>query len=497
MNVESSEFENPKIQSLCGEISRLEVELEVKRLELRRFESEIKTNQTSGSTQGITRFSSPLEKVRLFGSLFRGREDVYARRFESMKTGRSGYQPVCTNEWIPGVCEKPRIKCANCNHRQFQPFSEEVIRYHLMGKEPSERGTSLFIAGVYPLLPDETCWFLAVDFDKEQWEQDVAAFLATCKTEHISAYMERSRSGNGGHVWIFFSKAIPARLARNLGSSLMTRTLDKRPELGLDSFDRFFPNQDTMPKGGLGNLIALPLQKKAREKNHSVFLDENRSPYADQWAFLASVQRMERAAVEAYVQNSLLHKEVLPVAIVTRDDSEDDEPWKASRTAKWPVITGPLPLRVGIVLSNQVFVDSTGLPAILRNRILRLASFSNPEFYQAQAMRLSTWGKPRILYCYEVFPKHIALPIGCLDDLKELLDHYRITPELRDKRNCGIPIEAAFSGTLSPAQDAAAQALFKEETGVLSATTAFGETVVALWLIAERKVNTLVLVHRK
>jgi len=497
MNGESSESGNPTIQSLRGEIARLEAELAAKRVELGRLESQETSEKVSRCNPGITQYSTPLEKVRLFGSLFHGREDVYARRFESAKTGKSGYQPVCANEWIPGVCEKPRIKCANCNHRQFQPFSEEVIRHHLMGKEPSERGTRPFVAGVYPLLPDETCWFLALDFDKEQWEQDASAFLATCKTEGVSAYLERSRSGNGGHIWIFFSEAFPARLARNLGSSLMTKTLDRRPELGLDSFDRFFPNQDTMPKGGLGNLIALPLQKKAREKNHSVFLDENRSPHADQWALLASVQRMERTTVEAYVQNSLLHKEVLPVAIEARDESEDDEPWKASRTAKWPVISDPLPQRVGVVLSNQIFVDSTGLPAILRNRILRLASFSNPEFYQAQAMRLSTWGKPRILYCYELFPKHIAIPIGCLDDLKALFDHYKITPELRDERNGGIRIEATFSGTLYPEQEAAAQALLDEETGVLSATTAFGKTVVALWLIAERKVNTLVLVHRK
>lgn len=497
MNDASSESGNPEIQALHGEVARLEAELEAKRVELHRLESLAIMEKDSGSGPGITQYSTPLEKVRLFGSLFRGREDVYARRFESAKTGKSGYQPVCANEWIPGVCEKPRIKCANCNHRQFQPFSEEVIRHHLMGKEPSERGTRPFVAGVYPLLPDETCWFLAVDFDKEQWEQDAAAFLTTCKTDCIPAYLERSRSGNGGHVWIFFEDAIPARLARNLGSSLMTKTLDRRPELGLDSFDRFFPNQDTMPRGGLGNLIALPLQKKAREKNHSVFLDETMSPYTDQWALLASIHRMERAAVEAYVQNRLLHKEVLPVAIEGRDEAEHDEPWKASRTAKWPVITEALPQRVGVVLANQIFVDSTGLPAILRNRILRLASFSNPEFYEAQAMRLSTWGKPRILYCYELFPKHIALPIGCLDDLTGLFEHYKITPEVRDERNDGIPIEATFSGTLSSEQEAAALALLQEETGVLSATTAFGKTVVALWLIAERKVNTLVLVHRK
>lgn len=497
MSDESRESDNSTIQSLRDEIIRLETELAAKRAELSRFESLGNTKKAGGISSGINQFSSPFEKIRLFGSLFRGREDVYARRFESAKSGKSGYQPVCANEWRQGICDKSRIKCANCNYRQFQPFSEEVIRHHLMGKGLSGRDTESFVAGVYPLLPDETCWFLALDFDKTQWEQDAAAFLDTCKTEGISAYQERSRSGNGGHVWIFFDNAIPARLARNLGSSLMTKTLDRRPELGLDSFDRFFPNQDTMPKGGLGNLIALPLQKRAREKNHSVFLDENGSPYMDQWAFLASIHRMERATIEAYVLNSLIHKDVLPVAIDTRDDAEAEEPWKASRAAKWPIIYEALPQRVGVVISNQIFVDSTGLPAILRNRILRLASFSNPEFYQAQAMRLSTWGKPRILYCYELFPKHIAIPIGCHDGLNELFDHYKISLSLKEERNCGVPIDVSFSGTLSSEQAAAAQALFKEKTGVLSATTAFGKTVIALWLIAERKVNTLVLVHRK
>jgi superfamily II DNA or RNA helicase len=277
----------------------------------------------------------------------------------------------------------------------------------------------------------------------------------------------------------------------------MTKTLDRRPEIGLESFDRFFPNQDTIPKGGFGNLIALPLQKKAREKNHSVFLDEGFSPYADQWAFLSTVRRLERSFVETYVQDRLIHKEVLPVSQDAPEGIEEEEPWKAHSSRKWPVISEPLPKRIGVVLSHQIFVDHTGIPAILRNRILRLASFSNPEFYRAQAMRLSTWGKPRVLYCYEFFPKHIALPIGCLDELVDLLQHYGITLELRDERNAGSRIEVVFSGLLNSEQDAAAQALLKAENGVLSATTAFGKTVIALWLIAERKVNTLVLVHRK
>jgi superfamily II DNA or RNA helicase len=266
--------------------------------------------------------------------------------------------------------------------------------------------------------------------------------------------------------------------------------------VGLDSFDRFFPNQDTLPRGGLGNLIALPLQKKAREKNHSVFLDASLQPYPDQWAYLASIHKLERSAAEQFVQIAQLHAEILPVAQEDVNDEEAATPWNIKNTKKWPNIDAILPKIIDIVLSNQIYIDSTGLPAILRNRILRLASFSNPEFYQAQAMRLPTWGKPRILYCYEQYPRHIAIPIGCLSELQELLDHYKITSIVKDERNSGTPIDVTFSGSLYPEQEKAARALEIEENGILSATTAFGKTVVALWLIAKRKVNTLILVHR-
>jgi hypothetical protein len=216
----------------------------------------------------INNHSLPETKIALFRSLFKGREDVYAKRFESKKTGKAGYQPLCRNEWIRGMCEKPKTNCSNCNHRSFEPVTDEVIRYHLEGYSPAknEWGNPIpFVMGIYPLLQNETCHFLAIDFDKEAWQIDAKAFMDTCKLEGIPAALERSRSGNGAHVWIFFDKPVSAVKARKLGSFLMTRTLDRRPEIGLDSFDRFFPNQDTLPKGGFGNLIALPLQKAARE----------------------------------------------------------------------------------------------------------------------------------------------------------------------------------------------------------------------------------------
>ncbi|MBI9105047.1 MAG: DEAD/DEAH box helicase [Spirochaetales bacterium] len=381
------------------------------------------------------------------------------------------------------------------------PVTDRVISNHLKGEKPGDWNNGRprsFVLGVYPLLEDETCWFLAVDFDKEKWQQDVKAFLETCREEGISAYLERSRSGNGGHVWIFFEEVLPAKLARNLGTALMTRSLDRRPEIGLDSFDRFFPNQDTMPKGGLGNLIALPLQKKAREYNHSIFIDGDFSPYEDQWKFLDSIERMRRQFVESFVASVQLGGGLLPVTYDRISEIENvTSPWESPAKGLYPDVKTPLPDKIEVVLSNQVFISSTSLPAVIRNRILRLASFSNPEFYKAQAMRLPTWNKPRILYCYEQHEPYIALPIGCLDALLKLLAHYKIKPEIIEKRNKGVTLDVEFKGELHPEQLKAARALYSKELGVLSATTAFGKTVVALWLIAQRKVNTLILVHRK
>ncbi len=165
----------------------------------------------------------------------------------------------CSNEWVSGICEKPRVKCADCQHRSFLPVTDDVIRRHLVGSD--ERGND-FIAGVYPMLLDETCFFLAIDLDKANWQDDAIAVLETCRRLDVPAALERSRSGNGGHIWIFFESAIPASLARRLGSYVLTETMERRPDLGLDSYDRLFPNQDTLPRGGFGNLIALPLQKR-------------------------------------------------------------------------------------------------------------------------------------------------------------------------------------------------------------------------------------------
>jgi superfamily II DNA or RNA helicase/very-short-patch-repair endonuclease len=444
---------------------------------------------------GITQQSPADAKIRLFRSLFRGRDDVYPRRFESRKTGRSGYAPACANEWVRGICEKPRIKCAECRHRQFLPVTDRVIRWHLSGEDDQRQP---FVAGVYPLLIDETCFFLAADFDKADWQADITAFLKVCQHLDIPACVERSRSGRGGHVWFFFDQALPAALARRLGTHLLTEALERRPDLGFDSYDRLFPSQDTLPHGGFGNLIALPLQKAARERGHTVFLDADFAPWSDQWTFLASIRRLDRTRVERIVDDAERQGRVVGVRLPPQEDGES-EPWTSppSRRRREGPIADTLPASLELILGNQIYVPKEALHPALRNRLLRVAAFQNPEFYKAQAMRLSTYGKPRVIACAEDHPHHIGLPRGCLDDVRDVLENLGILPTVRDERSVGRPLEADFQGELRAEQQAAANAMLAHDTGVLAATTAFGKTVVAAWLIARRGVSTLVLVNRR
>jgi superfamily II DNA or RNA helicase len=423
------------------------------------------------------------DKIALFRRLFRGREDVYPQRWESAK-GTSGYSPACGNEWKPGVCHKPRVKCGDCNQRQLLPVTDQVIYDHLAGKQT---------IGVYPLLSGDSCYFLAADFDEADWREDAKAFMQSCRELGIPAALEISRSGNGAHAWIFFVEPVLAREARQLGAALISHTCDRTRQLSLASYDRLFPNQDTMPKGGFGNLIALPLQKQPRESGRSVFVNEQLQPYSDQWAFLASIRSMSRRDLEDAILRASGGRHPLDVAFATEE--EDSKPWQ--RPSPVPArIAGPLPESLSLVLANQIFIAKSDLPQPLANRLIRLAAFQNPEFYKAQAMRLPVWNKPRIIGCAENFPQHIGMPRGCLDAVFELLAKNDIRAEIQDERVSGCKVPVGFTGTLRKDQKFAVREMLKHEIGVFCAPTAFGKTVTAAALIAKRKVSTLVLVHR-
>jgi len=426
-------------------------------------------------------------KIQLFRSLFKGREDVYSVRWDS-KNGRSGYAPACDNEWLSGVCDKPRIKCSDCNNRKLLSINDQAIYHHLSGKK---------IIGTYALLSDETCWFLAADFDGDHWQEDATAFARTAKFNGIHASLEISRSGDGAHVWIFFTQPMLAATARRLGSALITLTCDNERLLHLKSYDRLFPNQDTMPKGGFGNLIALPLQKTPRENGCSVFVDDLLQPYQDQWDYLAKVERVNLKSAERVIQSVNMDGGVLGVKFVSIDEGVED-PWTKppSRRLDDKPIDGPFPESVEVVTANMVFIPKDGLPTALMNRLVRLAAFQNPEFYKTQKMRLSTFDIPRVIGCAEDFEKYIALPRGCQDEAIELMKSLGIRVNIRDERLNGAAIDVSFLGELRSEQMPAVKEMLRHDTGVLCAPTAFGKTVSAAAMIASRKVSTLILVHR-
>ena len=437
----------------------------------------------------VTDRSPPKAKIALFRSLFAGREDAFPRRWENARTGKAGYAPACANEWKRGLCGKPRVRCGACPNRAFLPVTDGEIAAHLRGRQT---------VGVWPMLADGTCRFLAADFDKATWRRDAGAFLDACRSKDVPAALERSRSGNGGHVWIFFADAVPAALARRLGSHLLTEAMARRPDIGFGSYDRFFPSQDTVPEGGFGSLIALPLQGRPRAGGNSVFLGADLEPHADQWAYLSSLRRLPPAKAEAIVGEAARKGRIVGLHLPL-EDAEDGEPWTAPPSGRRPLppVPGLLPERIGVVLGDRLYVPRAGLPPALVDRLVRLAAFRNPAFHAAQAMRRSTWGIPRIVACAELLAHHVALPRGCRGDLEALLEEHGIGLDLRDERNPGRPVETAFVGELTAPQQSAADALLAHETGVLAAATGFGKTVVAASVIAARATNTLVLVHRR
>ncbi len=446
---------------------------------------ECKSTQESADKafSNINNNSDSKEKIKLFISLFKGRNDVYAKRWKNLKKGTSGYSPFCLNEWKYGLCGKPQKRCSDCSNKAYAGLDEKVIDSHL-------RGYNNFVAGIYPLCLDETCCFLAIDFDEEEWQKDIQVLREVCLEFNIPVAVERSRSGKGAHAWIFFENPISAILARKLGSALLTYSMSKRHEITFKSYDRFFPNQDTMPKGGLGNLIALPLQKAARNEENSVFIDDNFKAFNDQWTFLANIQKLSSDDVEILV-SKLCHGNEL--GVLKKDDEEPQKPWE---TSKIKLSKNDFPQNIEIVKANMLFVPKNDISQRALNHLKRLAAFKNPDFYKAQTMRMSAKKFPRIISCSDETMEYLCLPRGCETDLEAVFEETGIDVHLVDKTNYGKKINVEFNGSLRDDQPIAIDKLLKHDIGVLSGTTAFGKTVVAIKLIAERKVNTLIIVAK-
>ena len=419
------------------------------------------------------------EKVKIFMEVFKGRTDLYAKRWTSNKTGKSGYSPVCKNEFSIYKCDKPRMKCSECPYRELLPLTDDIILKHLKGE---------ITIGIYPLLPGDLCNFLAIDFDKKTYENDVSAFWSICDELDIPVYVERSRSGNGAHVWIFFEESISARIARKMGNILLTKTMEKA-SLELDSYDRLFPNQDTMPKGGFGNLIALPFQGNSSKNGNTVFVDKYFEPQKNQLEILANIKRLKSDDVYKFVdkfkEDDFKEPEIEEIA-------DDDIPKKDK--IKDIVFTN----NVECIFDNQIYIKKLKLLPNEISYLKRLASFTNPKFYELQKLRMPIFYKttPRIISCFDEDDRFLILPRGCMEKIKEICEKSNVKLIVKDKREQGSEIDYKFNGKLSKKQGKAMNDLISHETGVLCATTGFGKTVIGAKIISELKTNTLVIVNR-
>lgn len=472
---------------LREEVGRLKQLLGSHGIEWKEAEKPLQERRKTAHPTG--RWLSLEEKVALFRSLFKGREDVFARRWHSKATDKGGYQPVCLNEWRQGLCDKRKHKCAACPNRQFKSLAYEDVYRHLEGRSPDGQD----VIGTYAILEDNTCHFLCADFDDKScehgYQEDVHAYTTVCQEWGVPCSVERSRSGNGAHVWVFFAHPVPAAKARRLGNAVLTEAMNRSSRLSFKSYDRFFPNQDHLPQGGLGNLVALPLQGQARRKGNSVFVDGSFEPYPDQWAFLENVKRMAEDELDRQLQ---IHNQPEFGLLST---TSEEKPWETPRPQQ--VTAKDFPQQLAIVKANMLYLSLDGLSTRLNNHFKRLASFKNPEFFAKQGMRLSTYNVPRIISCAEQSDDYLVLPRGCEDAVKCLAADNGIPLHIEDKTMHGHPVKLDFKGELRTEQKEAVTAMLAHDCGVLHATTAFGKTVAAIALIAERKTNTLVLVHTK
>lgn len=435
-----------------------------------------------------------------FFSFFWGRTDVYAKRGK-----KGGYFPQCNNRWNDRICPKQRkekLSCEACEHREWTKLTPEKIIDHLVGYK--EDGSD--VLGVYPLFSDGTCRFIVFDFDNhekgaeqtdfanvtEEWNEEVDALRLICESNGITPLVERSRSGRGAHVWIFFKKPVSASLARNFGFLL----LDKgSASINLKSFhyyDRMYPSQDVA--SSIGNLIALPLQGRALKNGNSAFVDKNWNAYPDQWDIL--LNHTKKLSMEDIIRRMKDWQEELsgygdiPVAVMQQNRPK---PWRKKDGFVKSDVIG----KMHIILGNGVYVDALNLMPHLQNQIRSMAAFDNPVFYKNKRLGYSNYYNFSAVYMGKDEDGYICIPRGLRDSLIASCREAGIDYEIEDHREKGRPIRVTFQGDLRMQQDLAANRLLAYDQGVLSAATAFGKTVVCSYLISERKVNTLILIQSK
>ncbi len=476
-----------KIEELRRRVDALEIEKRATEQELQRLQnrpaSELDfTKRERSGTAGLR----PGEKIALFLDLFGARKSVYPKFWENTKTGKKGYSPACDNEWKPGICRKPQIKCAECCHQRFPPLDERAIEAHLRGDQT---------IGVYALRENDSCVFIAADFDGDGWRNDIVAYRDAARKCGVEVSIERSRSGNGAHAWIFFAEPVPAALARRLGTILLAKASATHPAMSLGAYDRLFPNQDTMPEGGFGNLIALPLAKAPRKMANTVFLDDEFKPHTDQWSFLSAIHRLARPDLDQILARIA---PLIQLGPITNSPSSafslqsDECALDLSRPAiERGVISGELTVR----LDAQLHIPRS-IPAGLLAALKRLATFANPVFHEKLRLRFPTYDTPRFIFAGEWHPDRLVLPRGTVDAAVAILESAGANVTLLDARSDGARVRWKFHGELRPDQEAAVKEMVGHDYGVLCAPPGTGKTVIGCALIARHRTSTLVLVHR-
>lgn len=440
------------------------------------------------------------ELAREFYSYFWGRTDVFAKRGKN-----GGYFPQCVARWNNALCPKvkgPKIFCdEDCKYKEWRSLEPWMIVQHLQGKKEDCSD----VLGIYPLFTNNTCRFLVFDFDNHEkeaykndnantddlWKSEVDALRKICKMNGIDALVERSRSGRGAHLWIFFKNPIQASLARAFGFALLDRGAASVNLPSFKYYDRMYPSQDVLSK--LGNLIALPLQGRALKQGNSAFIDEAWNAYTDQWKKLRSIKKLTTEEVMAFLHkwNESLH--VGQVQTGYTHKNKQVRPWNNNDSFHLEDAVGKT---IHIVLDNGVFVDTLNLLPRLQNQIKGLATIDNPEFYKNKAIGRSNYYNLRTVSLWSETNGYIKVPRGLLELIRKEAEHGGITCDVLDQRCHGTPIRVSFKGNLREQQEFAAARLEQFENGVLSAPTAFGKTVLAAYMISQRKVNTLILLEK-